>query len=128
MVAEVVKGELGFSSPWILPGGKAVLFTRYTAPSADAARIEVLTLADHRRRIVIPGGNSARYLPASNGTSSNGAGNLIYVNKATLFAVPFDRQTVPQTLTASRSRAMRLRGAQESPAQDSEIYCTATVA
>ena len=92
MVAEVVQGEIGFTSPWILPGGKAVLFTRYTAGTADAARIEVLTLADRHRRIVVPGGTSARYLPAasSNGATSGGSGHLIYINKATMFAVPFD--------------------------------------
>jgi eukaryotic-like serine/threonine-protein kinase len=92
MAAEEVKGEVGFTSPWILPGGKAVLFTRYTAYSADAARIEVMTLADRRRRVVVPGGNSPRYLPAasSNGAASGGAGHLVYVNKATMFAVPFD--------------------------------------
>jgi Tol biopolymer transport system component len=82
MVAEVIRGETGFTSPWILPGGKAVLFSRYSAPAADATRIEVLTLADRRRRLVVPGGSSARYLPAS--------GHLVYVDKGTMFAVPFD--------------------------------------
>jgi Tol biopolymer transport system component len=87
VAAEVVEGEVAFSSPWILPGAKAVLFTRYAAPTAELARIEVMTLADRRRRVVVPGGTSPRYLPAA---SPNGVGHLVYVNKATMFAVPFD--------------------------------------
>ena len=47
--------------------------------------IEVLTLADRHRKIVARGGTSPRYL-----ATSNGAGHLVYVNKATLFAIPFD--------------------------------------
>jgi hypothetical protein len=82
MVAEVVKGDAAFASPWILPGGKAVLFTRHAGPGADAARIEVPTLADRHRKAVVPGGNSPRYV--------SGPGHLVYVNKATMFAVPFD--------------------------------------
>jgi Tol biopolymer transport system component len=42
-------------------------------------------LADHHRKIVARGGNSPRYL-----ATSNGAGHLVYVNGATLFAIPFD--------------------------------------
>ena len=49
------------------------------------ANIEVLTLADRHRKIVARGGSSARYL-----ATSNGAGHLVYINKATLFAIPFD--------------------------------------
>ena len=33
----------------------------------------------------MPGGTSARYLPTSNGT-----GHLVYTNRGTLFAIPFD--------------------------------------
>jgi len=41
-------------------------------------------LADHHRKIVSRGGTS-HYL-----ATSNGAGYLVYLNKATLFAVQFD--------------------------------------
>ena len=47
----------------------------------DAANIEVMSLADHRRKTLVRGGTSGRYLPS---------GYLIYVNRGTLFAVPFD--------------------------------------
>jgi serine/threonine-protein kinase len=78
-------GESGLTSPQILPGGKAVLFSAYTGLSPDAASIEVMTLAGRQRKTVVRGGTSPRYLAAS-----NGAGYLVYVNRATLFAVPFD--------------------------------------
>ncbi|HTS26950.1 MAG TPA: protein kinase [Bryobacteraceae bacterium] len=85
-VLEPTNGEL-VAHPQILPGGKAVLFTAVPAGSRDVDRytIEVLTLADRHRKTVARGGTSARYL-----ATSNGAGHLIYTNKATLFAVPFD--------------------------------------
>jgi Tol biopolymer transport system component len=51
----------------------------------DKLTIEVLTLADRRRKIVARGGQSPRYL-----ATSSRFGHLVYVNKATLFAIPFD--------------------------------------
>jgi len=85
-VLEVANGEIALAAPQILPGGKAVLFAAYSSvliPDTDT--VDVLTLADHRRKSVVRGGVAARYLPAS-----SGAGYLLYVNKATMFAVPFD--------------------------------------
>lgn len=78
------------SWPQILPGGKAVLFTSHTSTAEfGAANIEVASSPDswasHRRKTLIHGGTSGRYLPGSNGT-----GHLVYLNKGTLFAVPFD--------------------------------------
>ena len=84
-VAELGSGETALAFPQILPGGKAMLFTAATGANVDKATIEVLTLADRHRKIVARGGTSPRYLP-----TSGKAGHLIYVNKATLFAVPFD--------------------------------------
>jgi len=79
------KGEIALAYPQLLPGGKAILFVADTALDEDKLTIEVLTLADHRRKIVARGGASPRYL-----ATSGGAGHLVYVNKATLFAIPFD--------------------------------------
>jgi Tol biopolymer transport system component len=84
-VAELGSGELALDLPQILPGGKAILFSAHTAPDVDTFTIEVLTLADGHRKIVARGGQSPRYLPAS-----GGEGHLVYVNKAVLFAIPFD--------------------------------------
>jgi hypothetical protein len=84
-VAALANGEAALSFPQILPGGKAVLFSAYAVFNPDAASIEVMTLADRHRKTVSRGGTSPRYLATSNGT-----GHLVYLNKATLFAIPFD--------------------------------------
>jgi Tol biopolymer transport system component len=83
-VAVVGNGEIFFSNPQILPGGKAVLFAAYTAANLDAASINVMTLADRHRKTVTRG-TSPQYL-----ASANRAGYLVYTYKATLFAIPFD--------------------------------------
>jgi len=84
-VTELAKGEFAAAFPQVLPGGKTVLFVSYATLSADKASVQVVTLADGRRKTLVPGGTSARYLPAA-----NGSGHLVYTNKETLFAVPFD--------------------------------------
>jgi hypothetical protein len=61
----------------------------------DSYTIEVLTLADGRRKVVARGGQSPRYLASSDGT-----GHLIYINRATLFAIPFDLATLETRGTA----------------------------
>ena len=81
-VTELQTGEATHRWPQILPGGKAVLFTASPTNGAfDAANIEVMSLADHRRKTLVRGGTFGRYLPS---------GHLVYVNRGTLFAVPFD--------------------------------------
>jgi serine/threonine-protein kinase len=81
-VTELAQGENTHRWPQILPGGKAVLFTAHTSPFGfDGANIEVMSFQDHRRKTVLRGGTFGRYLPS---------GHLIYVNRGTLFAVPFD--------------------------------------
>jgi Tol biopolymer transport system component/predicted Ser/Thr protein kinase len=72
--------------PQVLPGGKAIVFTAENSLAGfDDAKIEVVTLADHRKKTVQQGGTYGRYLAAS-----EGKGYLIYVSRGTLFAVPFD--------------------------------------
>jgi serine/threonine-protein kinase len=69
--------------PHALPDGRAVIFTSHTQSlgSFDDATIEALVLATGERRIVHTGGSYARYVPS---------GHIVYVNKGTLFAAPFD--------------------------------------
>ena len=81
-VTDLQSGESTHRWPQILPGGKAVLFTAGAGAGAyDTANIEVITVADHRRKTLVRGGTFGRYLPS---------GHLVYVNRGTLFAVPFD--------------------------------------
>ena len=54
--------------PQVLPGGKALLFVAGNASTGvDSYTIEVLTLADGRRKVVARGGQSPRYLARRTG-------------------------------------------------------------
>jgi serine/threonine-protein kinase len=76
-------GDVTHRWPQILPGGKAVLFTAHTGTLGgfDDARIEFVSLADGQKKTLVRGGTYGRYFPS---------GHLLYVNRGTLFAVPFD--------------------------------------
>jgi serine/threonine-protein kinase len=82
-VTELAPGEIAHRWPQILPGGKAVLFSAYTSMTGlDGASIEAQSLGrDGLRKMLVRGATWGRYL---------GSGHLVYVNKGTLFAVPFD--------------------------------------
>jgi serine/threonine-protein kinase len=84
-VMELASGEFAAAYPQVLPGGKAVLFAAYATLSSDNARVEVVTLADGRRKTLVPGATSAHYLP-----TADRFGHLVYTSKEMLFAVPFD--------------------------------------
>ena len=86
-LAELANGELTFAAPQILPGGKAILYSASTGSrnDPDRARVEVLSLGDHSRKMVVQGGTSARYL-----ATGKKSGYLVYANRSTLFAAPFD--------------------------------------
>jgi dipeptidyl aminopeptidase/acylaminoacyl peptidase len=94
-VAALGTGEQALAFPQILPEGKAILFSAATVPDLDKLTLEVLTLANRHRKIVARGGNSPRYL-----ATSSGSGHLVYVNKATLFAIPFDLDALETRGTA----------------------------
>jgi Tol biopolymer transport system component/tRNA A-37 threonylcarbamoyl transferase component Bud32 len=74
--------ETFYAMPSMLPGGTDALIAVYsTPPNTDTAFIDVLSLKDRVRKTVARGGTAARYLPT---------GHLIYSNRNTMFAVPFD--------------------------------------
>jgi len=82
-VTELANGELAHLWPQVLPGSRAILFTVWRAQgwSVDKASIEAVSLGDHRRKTLVLGGFSGRYLPS---------GHLVYANRGTLFAIQFD--------------------------------------
>jgi serine/threonine protein kinase len=86
-VMELTQGEPNHYWPQILPDGTAVLFTsRRSTVDWGAANIEVFSFRDHRRKTLVHGGTYGRYL-----AGTDGAGYLLYINRGTLFAVPFDK-------------------------------------
>jgi Tol biopolymer transport system component len=82
---ELAQGEIYQIWPQVLPGGNAVLFTSGILGNFSAANIQVISLKDRRRKMLLPTGMFGRYL-----ATSNGAGHLVYINNGTLFAVAFD--------------------------------------
>jgi serine/threonine-protein kinase len=67
--------------PQVLPGGKAVLFTRRGSMNFDEATLVVQSLITGQRKIVQRGGTFGRYLPG---------GYLVYLHSGTLFGARFD--------------------------------------
>jgi serine/threonine-protein kinase len=75
--------------PQVLPGGKAVLFTSLSEGSRfESASLEVLNLKTGKRRVLHRGASYGRYV---------GSGHVIYSNQGTLFAFPFDLNTLEVT-------------------------------
>jgi serine/threonine-protein kinase len=77
------KKEVTHRWPQVLPGAKAVLFTSHSQAigNFDNATIEAVVLATGERKTLHSGGSYGRYVPS---------GHLVYANKGTIFAVPFD--------------------------------------
>lgn len=72
--------------PQVLPGGKAVLYTRNSP--ADGQRVIVHRLSDGQTKILQADAAYGRYVAS---------GHLIYLRSATLFAAPFDLDTLEIT-------------------------------
>ncbi len=89
---ELASGELFHVDPQILPGGKALLFQAIrTPPSQDNSSVDVVSIADRHRKTLVRGVGSPRYLLS---------GHLVYTNKSTMFAVPFDLERLETRGTA----------------------------
>jgi serine/threonine-protein kinase len=79
---DAARGELDHVMPFILPGGRAVLFTILTVgQQADNAQIAVLDLKTGQKKTLIRGGSDARYVDT---------GHLVYAAAGTIRAVRFD--------------------------------------
>ena len=80
--------------PHALPDGRAVVFTVFTQAmaGADEALIAVADMATGEHRILHRGGYYGRYVPS---------GHLVYIHEGTLFAVPFDADSLEITGSAA---------------------------
>ena len=101
--------------PQVLPGDKAVLFTSHTQSLGDFdnAAIEVVTVATGERKVVHKGATFGRYIPT---------GHLLFVNKGTLFAVPFDLGS----LTVSGTPVPVVREVTSSPEGGAQVAFSTT--
>jgi serine/threonine-protein kinase len=68
--------------PQLLPGGGAVIVT---AMRGLRSSVEVLSLSDGKRKTLLPSGMYGRYVSS---------GHIVYVDGGTLFAAPFDLETL----------------------------------
>ncbi len=92
-VADASQGERGHYFPFILPGGRAVLFTIATPGQTENARdqlqhVAVLDLKTGQRKTLIRGGSDAMYVEPP--ARSSRPGYLVYATAGTLFGVRFD--------------------------------------
>ncbi len=79
--------------PQMLPGGRTVLFTVgknviFNVDGWDKAQVVAQSLADGTRKTLIDGGSDGRYLPS---------GHVVYTVGGTMFAAPFDVQSLTIT-------------------------------
>jgi len=77
------KGERNHRWPFVLPGGKAALFTIGVGRGWSEASIGVVRLDTGERKVVLRGGFGARYLPT---------GHLIFGRGDALYIIGFDLQ------------------------------------
>jgi serine/threonine protein kinase/Tol biopolymer transport system component len=80
-VTTLEDGEESHRWPQFLPGGRRVLFTSYNSSDRNEGVIEVVDVETGERKVVHRGGTYARY---------TASGHLLYTNRGTLFAAPFD--------------------------------------
>jgi len=72
--------------PQFLPGGTAIVFTSHTAPTWwSRGRVEALTLADGRRKLLQDRATFGRFV-----SDANGNGYLTFMRGSTLMAAAFD--------------------------------------
>jgi Tol biopolymer transport system component len=89
IVVKLESKELSLRFPQILPGSKVLLFTSQQATgNFENADIVAYSLADGVRKVVVHGGFYARYVPS---------GHLLYANEGSVFAAPFDLDTLQVT-------------------------------
>jgi Tol biopolymer transport system component len=83
---DATKGEVDHEWPYVLPGSRAVLFTRQLQISGAArSEIAVLDLSTQQQRVLIPEGTSPQYARS---------GHIVYGVNGTLRAVAFDLNTL----------------------------------
>ncbi len=76
--------EFGHWSPEVLPGGKAVMFTNFVAPTSRS-RLEAVDIATGERTVLVEGAIFGRYAQS---------GHLLFARTGAVFAVPFDARSL----------------------------------
>jgi serine/threonine-protein kinase len=82
---EAERGEMGFFSPHVLPGGRSVVFAASSGGGLESQKIVAASLSTGERRTLIEGGVRPLYAPS---------GHLLYSRGESLMAVRFDVEGV----------------------------------
>jgi Tol biopolymer transport system component len=91
-------GEISHRWPQVLPGGKALLFTVWMGPGFDEHRIDVQALQTGKRRVLVRGGTTGRYVAS---------GHLVYARADALMAVRMDLDRLETVSDAPLTLAWR---------------------
>ena len=84
-----VNPDEAVSSPQLLPGGESMMFNIAKADATwDKADIVVFSRKSGQRKVLIPGGSSARYVPT---------GHIVYALGPNLYAIQFDLHSLTTT-------------------------------
>jgi eukaryotic-like serine/threonine-protein kinase len=104
------KGEVSHRWPEYLPGGKAVLFAAANDGINYAnTEVAVQSVGTGERRNLIQGGTQPRFSPS---------GHLVYAQRGSLMAIPFD----PQRLTATGTAVPVVEGVLQSTSSGAAQY------
>jgi serine/threonine-protein kinase len=95
-------GDVSHVYPVILPDGKALLYAAQNAAPGNNPTVFAQSLETGQQRHRVADGSVAQYLPT---------GHLVYVQRGTLFAVPFD----PTHLELRGNPTAVLQGIRETP-------------
>ena len=82
---DTTRGERDHYFPSVLPGARGVLFTITTGRGPGNGEVAVLDLKTGRHKTLVRSGMQAEYIDT---------GHLIYADRGTLWAVPFDLATL----------------------------------
>ena len=87
-LTDATKDETGHVFPFVLPGGRGVLFTISSKLGTADSQVAVLDLKTAQRKTLIRGGRDAGYAPDSTGAGQ--IGHLVYAMTGALRVVRFD--------------------------------------
>jgi hypothetical protein len=88
---DVPKGELGFTSPQLLPGGKYILASVVTPKGLTDLRIVAVAVETGEKKVLLESAGESWYAPTG---AKPGVGHLVYAHNGSLFAAAFNAATL----------------------------------
>jgi serine/threonine-protein kinase len=88
---DTAKGELGFTSPQLLPGGKYILASVVTLKGLTDLRIVAVAVETGEKKVLLGSAGESWYVPTG---AKPGVGHLVYAHNGSLFAAAFNAATL----------------------------------